>query len=277
MPAQQRLGSDGEAPPLVRGARRLRRPGAAGHPAASGVRLTCRRSTRTSCRSASSSTACARRRRAGEQQVEQGADDGVHEGEEHPASVPLHPPYRLRSCTPHPHTPATRAMDCGAPAVAARSGVQRSSPRRGTWGRATALRHALPQARDAVWPPRTTRSSHTVRRQVPGVRPGTARSPGARRLGAQEHRPGEPRSLRCGRDAAPPQGHPDRRGRDAVAQLEQLALDAQVAPPGVLPRQAHDQRLQLGASGGRPGPRRRPRASHRRWMSSRCQRRSVAG
>jgi hypothetical protein len=50
------------------------------------------------------------------------------------------------------------------------------------------------------------------------------------------------------------QRHPDGRRRDIAAQLQQLALDAHVPPPGVLARQAHDQRLEVGRERRPPRP-----------------------
>ena len=63
----------------------------------------------------------------------------------------------------------------------------------------------------------------------------------------------------------------------AIAELQQLALNATLAPARVLPSRAHDQlvELALGAASCRRG--RLPKAAHFRRTSSRCQRRSVSG
>jgi len=65
-------------------------------------------------------------------------------------------------------------------------------------------------------------------------------------VGTQEGAPGQPRPARGRRDAAPPQGRLDRRGRDLVAQLAPLAADALVAPACVLGGQPADQVAHLG-------------------------------
>ena len=66
--------------------------------------------------------------------------------------------------------------------------------------------------------------------------------------------------------------------RHGVPQLEELAPDAHVAPARGSPGPgAGSARARSGASGGRPGPRRRPKAAHFRRTSSRCQRSSVSG
>ncbi len=41
----------------------------------------------------------------------------------------------------------------------------------------------------------------------------------------------------------------DRSGADPDPELAQLALDPHVAPPGILPREPHDDRAELGIDG----------------------------
>jgi len=63
-----------------------------------------------------------------------------------------------------------------------------------------------------------------------------------------------PSALWNGRDAVPPEGGAHGRGADGVAERAQLALDAPMAPPGVLPRQPQDQRVHLGGESGATAP-----------------------
>ncbi len=58
----------------------------------------------------------------------------------------------------------------------------------------------------------------------------------ALRLGAQELRPGRANAPRCRPEARAAQHGRDRRRGDADPELQQLTLDAHVAPPRVLPR-----------------------------------------
>jgi hypothetical protein len=60
-------------------------------------------------------------------------------------------------------------------------------------------------------------------------------------LGPQELRPGRSDPPRCRSQTAAAQSVRDGRGGDSDAELEQLALDPQVAPPRVLPGQPKDQ------------------------------------
>ena len=59
------------------------------------------------------------------------------------------------------------------------------------------------------------------------------------RLGAQERRPGGPGPARRGTESSPSQDALHRARRDADAEVAQLANDAQIAPPRVLPRNTH--------------------------------------
>ncbi len=65
------------------------------------------------------------------------------------------------------------------------------------------------------------------------------------RVSAQELRPGWTLTARSWRDVMSAQDTADGCGRDPVAELQQLALDAAIAPAWVLPAQANDQLPQL--------------------------------
>jgi hypothetical protein len=93
-----------------------------------------------------------------------------------------------------------------------------------------------------------------VRGRVVSGRGARATAEHAVRLGAQELRPAgadpsrgrpEPRAAQHGRD---------RGGRDADPQLQQLTLDAHIAPARVLPRQPPDQAARLGRKRWATGP-----------------------
>jgi hypothetical protein len=66
------------------------------------------------------------------------------------------------------------------------------------------------------------------------------------RLGAQELRPAGADPPRGGPEAGAAQHGRDRRGRDADAELQQLTLNAHIAPAWILPRQSLDQAARLG-------------------------------
>jgi hypothetical protein len=93
------------------------------------------------------------------------------------------------------------------------------------------------------------------------------------RLGAQERRPAGADPTRCRTEARAAQHGRDRGGGDADPELQQLTLDAHVAPARVLPRQPLDQAARLGRKRGRPGLALRRLPS----SSARCQRRSARG
>ena len=77
----------------------------------------------------------------------------------------------------------------------------------------------------------------------------------AERLSAQELRPAGANASRCRTEARGAQHGRDRGGRDADPELQQLTLDAHVAPPRVLPRHPLDQAARLGRKRGTAGPR----------------------
>ena len=79
-------------------------------------------------------------------------------------------------------------------------------------------------------------------------------------LGPQELPPRRPDPPGGRPQAAPAQHGGDRGGGDRGAELEELALDSQVAPPGVLPSQAKDQLAQFGIDRRTPRPPVRPRS-----------------
>jgi hypothetical protein len=72
----------------------------------------------------------------------------------------------------------------------------------------------------------------------------------ALRLGAQELSPAWAAASRRRPQARAAQDGRDRRGRDADPELQQLALDAHVAPAGVLARQPPDQAARFGRKRG---------------------------
>jgi hypothetical protein len=85
-------------------------------------------------------------------------------------------------------------------------------------------------------------------------RRGKAAREQAVRLGAQELRPAGPDPPRRRPEPRAAQRRCDGGGRDADPELEQLTLDADVAPARVLPPQTHDQATCLGRELRTPGP-----------------------
>src|SRR6266498_3760175 len=92
-------------------------------------------------------------------------------------------------------------------------------------------------------------AEHAVRLSAQKLRPRRADPPGRRP---------ETRAAQHGRD---------RRVRDADPEFQQLALDAHVAPPRVLPRQPSDQATRLGSERGTTGPATATSATSRKQRS----------
>jgi hypothetical protein len=94
-------------------------------------------------------------------------------------------------------------------------------------------------------------------------------------LGVQELRPGEFESFGCWVDAVGFEDLPDGGGGNAVAESDEFAVDASVAPRRVLGRQAENEAADLEAVAGRPG--RRVGWVQWRAMRRRCHRSKVSG
>ena len=127
------------------------------------------------------------------------------------------------------------------------SGVDRS------WAASsTSTRRQLETAGQAPWP-------HSGTRQVQGDRVEVKHVAGQDAVGLRpkELRPGRSAASGRGLDPRRAQDLPDGGGVDPVAKASELAMDAPIAPGGVLAGQAHDQSTNTGGNGGAPRSHRR--------------------